>query len=66
MIQAIHGQVEYLRNSTRRKPPFESLRIKCQGRRIDFNRKDRAKRYRKSSIFNRQYSIPVCPGWVWI
>jgi len=24
---------------------------------IDFNRKDRAKRYHKSSIFNRQYSI---------
>jgi len=26
-------------------------------REIDFNRKDRAKRYHKSSIFNRQYSI---------
>ncbi len=23
---------------------------------------DRAKRYHKSSIFNRQYSIPACPG----
>jgi hypothetical protein len=31
---------------------------------IDFNRKDRAKRYHKSSIFNHQYSIPACPGWV--
>ena len=31
---------------------------------IDLNRKDRAKRYHKSSIFNRQYSIPACPGWV--
>jgi hypothetical protein len=30
---------------------------------IDFNRKDRAKRYHKSSIFNRQYSIPAGPGW---
>ena len=30
---------------------------------IDLNRKDRAKRYHKSSIFNRQYSIPACPGW---
>jgi len=29
---------------------------------IDLNRKDRAKRYHKSSIFNRQYSIPACPG----
>jgi hypothetical protein len=28
-----------------------------------FNRKDRAKRYRKSSIFNLQSSIPACPGW---
>jgi hypothetical protein len=28
---------------------------------IDFNRKDKAKRYHKSSIFNRQYSIPVYP-----
>jgi hypothetical protein len=31
---------------------------------IDFNRKDRAKRYHKSSIFNLQSSIPACPGWV--
>ena len=31
---------------------------------IDLNRKDRAKRYHKSSIFNRQYSIPACSGWV--
>jgi hypothetical protein len=30
---------------------------------IDFSRKDRAKRYQKSSILNRQYSIPACPGW---
>jgi hypothetical protein len=30
---------------------------------IDLNRKDRAKRYHKSSIFNRQYSIPALPGW---
>jgi hypothetical protein len=30
---------------------------------IDFNRKDRAKRYHKSSIFNLKYSIPACPGW---
>jgi hypothetical protein len=30
---------------------------------IDLNRKDRAKRYHKSSIFNLQYSIPACPGW---
>jgi hypothetical protein len=30
---------------------------------IDFNRKDSAKRYHKTSIFNRQYSIPACPGW---
>jgi hypothetical protein len=33
---------------------------------IDFNRKDRAKRYHKSSIFPPQadqYSIPACPGW---
>jgi hypothetical protein len=30
---------------------------------IDLIRKDRAKRYHKSSIFNRQYSIPACPGW---
>ncbi len=27
------------------------------------NRKDRAKRYHKSSIFNLQSSIPACPGW---
>jgi hypothetical protein len=44
---------EDLSNSTRREP---------LGRTIDFNRKDRAKRYHKSSIFNRQYSIPACPG----
>jgi hypothetical protein len=31
---------------------------------IDFNKKDRAKRYHKSSILNLQYSIPACPGWV--
>ena len=31
---------------------------------IDLIRKDRAKRNHKSSIFNRQYSIPACPGWV--
>jgi hypothetical protein len=31
---------------------------------IDPNRKDRAKRNHKSSIFNRQSSIPACPGWV--
>ena len=37
-----HSQIEYLSNSTRRT--------------IDFNRKDRAKRYHKSSI-------PACPGW---
>jgi hypothetical protein len=30
---------------------------------IDLDRKDRAKRYHKSSIFNRQSSIPVYPGW---
>jgi hypothetical protein len=30
---------------------------------VNFNRKDRAKRYHKSSIFSRQYSIPACPGW---
>jgi hypothetical protein len=30
---------------------------------IDFNKKDRAKRYHKSSIVNRQSSIPACPGW---
>jgi len=30
---------------------------------IDLNRKDRAKRNHKSSIFNLQYSIPACPGW---
>ena len=29
---------------------------------IDLNRKDRAKRYHKSSIFNLQSSIPVYPG----
>ena len=29
---------------------------------MDLNKKDRAKRYHKSSIFNRQYSIlPACP-----
>jgi len=27
-----------------------------------FIKKDRAKRYHKSSIFNRQSSIPDCPG----
>ena len=32
---------------------------------VDLNRKDRAKRYHKSSIFIRQYSIPACPGWVY-
>ncbi len=26
-----HSQVEYLRNSTRREPPFESLRVYRQG-----------------------------------
>ncbi len=31
---------------------------------IDLNRKDRAKRYLKSSIFNRQSSIPALPAWV--
>ncbi len=52
-----HSQIEYFSNS------------------IDLNRKDRAsllrrngyegrERYHKSSIFNRQYSIPACPGWV--
>jgi hypothetical protein len=30
---------------------------------IGLNRKDRVKRYHKSSIFNRQYSIPTCPDW---
>jgi len=33
---------------------------------VNFNRKDRAKRYHKSSIFPPQadqYSIPACPGW---
>jgi len=30
---------------------------------IDFNRKDRAKRYHKSSIINRQSSIPALPVW---
>ncbi|CAB1081049.1 hypothetical protein D1AOALGA4SA_8713 [Olavius algarvensis Delta 1 endosymbiont] len=31
---------------------------------IDLNLKDRAKRYNKSSIFNLQFSITACPGWV--
>jgi hypothetical protein len=39
-------------------------RIEYLSNSIDLNRKDRAKRYHKSSIFNRQYSIPACPGWV--
>jgi hypothetical protein len=30
---------------------------------IVLDRKDRAKRYHKSSIFNRQSSIPVYPDW---
>jgi hypothetical protein len=30
---------------------------------IDLDRKDRAKRYHKSSIVNLQSSIPVYPGW---
>jgi hypothetical protein len=29
---------------------------------VDLNRKDRGGRYHKSSFFNRQYSIPACPG----
>jgi len=37
--------------------------IKYLSNSVDLNRKDRAKRYHKSSIFNRQYSIPACPGW---
>jgi hypothetical protein len=49
-----HSQIEYLCNSTRREP---------LGRTIDLNRKDRAKRYHKSSIVNRQSSIPALPGW---
>jgi len=35
---------------------------------VDLNRKDRAKRYHKSSIIPPQadqYSIPACPGWVY-
>ncbi len=52
-----HSPIEYFRNSTRREP---------LGRTIDLNRKDRAQRYHKSSIFNRQYSIPACPGWVYV
>jgi len=31
---------------------------------IDLNKKVRAKRYNKCSIFNLQFSIPACPGWV--
>jgi len=31
---------------------------------IDLNKKDRAKRNHKSSIFNFQFSIPAYPGWV--
>jgi hypothetical protein len=38
-----HSQIEYLSNSTRREP---------LSRTIDLIRKDRAKRYHKSSIFN--------------
>jgi hypothetical protein len=30
---------------------------------IDLDRKDRAKRYHKSSIVNLQSSIPAYPGW---
>ena len=44
----MHSQIEYLSNSTRREP---------QGRTIDFNKKDRAKRYHKSSIFNLQFRL---------
>jgi hypothetical protein len=51
------SQIEYLSNSTRREAPFESLWVERRGRMIDLNRKDRAKRYRKSSIFNLQSSI---------
>jgi len=29
----------------------------------DLNKKDRAKRFNKYSIFNLQFSIPACPGW---
>ncbi len=39
-------QIEYLSNPTRREP---------QGLTIDLNRKDRAKRYHKSSIFSLQF-----------
>ena len=38
---------------------FRSLDI---GNSIELNKKERAKRYHKSSIFNLQFSIPVCPG----
>jgi len=31
---------------------------------IDLNKKDRAKRFNKYSIFNLQSSIPACPDWV--
>ncbi|CAB1075517.1 hypothetical protein D1AOALGA4SA_3337 [Olavius algarvensis Delta 1 endosymbiont] len=31
---------------------------------IDFYKRDRAKRYHKSSIFNLQSSFPASPGWV--
>ncbi len=51
------SQIEYLSNSTRREAPFESLRVERRGRMIDLNRKDRAKRYRKSSIFNLQFRL---------
>jgi hypothetical protein len=60
-----------LRDSSRREPPYENLpsrtsgsndRIKRLGRMIDINKKDRAKRYHKSSIVNIQYSIPVYPA----
>jgi len=30
---------------------------------IDLNKKDRAKRFNKYSIFNLQFSIPASPGW---
>ncbi|CAB1078347.1 hypothetical protein D1AOALGA4SA_6097 [Olavius algarvensis Delta 1 endosymbiont] len=31
---------------------------------LDLNKKDRAKRFNKYSIFNLQSSIPASPGWV--
>ena len=51
-----HSQIEYF--SLRLGDPTAR-----RGMLSHLNRKDRAKRYHKSSIFNRQYSIPACPGW---